>query len=153
MKPIVAGLTIVLVGLAAAPFAAQQPQPTSNTPAHKVYVLSGCLNSTPGATDAFKLTGAVPVGPVPPEHPAATPEEKGVYVLLATSSLTEQGIARPELQGHVGKKVEVTVRPVEVAPGPSSTSASATPPEKLEQAAPPPRYTVTKIRALAGSCT
>ena len=86
------------------------------------------------------------------QGPAATPEEKGAYILLATSGLTEQGVARPELQGHVGKKVEVTVRPVEVAPGPSPTSSSATPPDKPEAAA-PPRYTVTKIRALAGACT
>jgi len=58
------------------------------------------------------------------------------------------------MQKHVGKKVQVTVRPVEVAPGPSSsrqTPPAAASTAKPEEAA-PQRYTVTEIKSLADSC-
>ena len=150
MKPIVFVLTIMLAGLTPAPSAAQQTPASSDKPAHKVFVLNGCLATQSGAADAFKLTGAVPVGQAPPERQAASAEPQ-VYVLLPTQGLAEQGVARAEMQTHVGKKVEVTVRPVEVAPGPSKSSSSTPAAEKVEEPT-PPRYTVTEIKPVAGSC-
>jgi hypothetical protein len=151
MKPIVFGLAIVFAGAAGAASSAQQTQSSSPQPAHKVFVLAGCLTGNPGATDTFKLTSAVPVGQAPPQRPATSAEPKDVYVLLPTTGLTEQGVARAEMQTHVGKKVEVTVRPVEVAPGPSPSKSSTPAAEKPEESA-ALRYTVTGIKALAGSC-
>ena len=151
MKPIVFALAAAFCGLTVTPSAAQQPQARPDQPAHKVFVLTGCLAGNPGASDTFKLTGAVPVGPPPPERPAPTSEPKDVYVLLPTTGLAEQGVARAELQTYVGKKIEVTVRPVEVAPGPSSSSSSTSPADKVGEPA-PARYTVTAIKSAAGSC-
>ena len=152
MKPIIVGLALVFGGLLAAPAAAQQAQAPAKEPAHKIFVLTGCLTGGgPTETAAFKLSGAEWVGQIPPERSAASPDGKDVYELLPTVGLTEQGIARAELQKHVGQKVEVTVRPVEVAPGPSQSSTPAASTAKLEQAA-PQRYTVSKIKSLAGTC-
>lgn len=155
MKLIVFGLAFVFGGTPAASLAAQQAQTSPSEPAHKVYVLTGCLTGSPAATGTFKLAGAVPVGQqVPPERSAVSPAAKDEYELLPTSGLSEQGIGRAELRTHVGKKVEVTVRPVEVTPGPSSSSSptsSAASTAKLEEPA-RPRYTVSKITPLTGAC-
>lgn len=151
MKPIAFGLAIVFAGMTGTTSAAQQAPKSSAQPAHKVFVLAGCLSANPGASETFKLTGAVPVGPPPPERPAPSAEPKDVYVLLPTKGLAEQGVARAEMQTHVGKKVEVTVRPVEVSPGPSKSSSSTPAAEKIEEPT-PPRYTVTEIKSVAGSC-
>jgi len=150
MKPIVFAFAVAFGGLTVTASAAQQPQARPDQPAHKVFVLTGCLAGNPGASETFKLTGAVPVGQPPPERPAPSTEPKDVYVLLPTTGVAEQGVARTDMQTHVGKKVEVTVRPVEVAPGPSSSSSTA-PAEKVQEPA-PQRYTVTKITPAAGSC-
>lgn len=151
MKPSVFVLAVAFCGSTVAPSAAQQSQARPAEPAHKVFVLAGCLSANPDASDTFKLTGAVPVGPPPPERPAPSAEPKDVYVLLPTKGLAEQGVARAEMQTHVGKKVEVTVRPVEVSPGPSKSSSSTPAAEKIEEPT-PPRYTVTAIKSVAGSC-
>ena len=151
MKPIVFALAAAFCGLTITPSAAQQPQARPDQPAHKVFVLTGCLAGNPGASDTFKLTGAVPVGQPPPGRPAPSSEPKDVYVLLPTTGVAEQGVARTDMQPHVGKRVEVTVRPVEVAPGPSSPSSSPPAAEKVQEPA-PQRYTVTKIQSAAGSC-
>ncbi len=150
MKPIVFGLAIAFAGVASA--AAQQAPTSSAQLAHKVFVLTGCLAANPGAADTFKLTGAEPVGQPPPERPAPSSEPNDVYVLLPATGVAEQGVARTDMQTHLGKKVEVTVRPVEIAPGPSSSSVSSTSPAEKVQEAASPRYTVTKMTALAGSC-
>jgi hypothetical protein len=152
MKPIVAGLALVFGAAIAAPLAAQPPQAPQKEPAHKIYVLTGCLTgSGPVETAPFKLTGAAWVGQAPPERAAVSPDAKNVYELLPVSGLTEQGVARKEMQTHVGKRVEVKVRPVEILPGPSP-SPSSTASTAKPQEAPPQRYTVTKINPLAGSC-
>ena len=151
MNPIVVGLVFVVGAAIAAPSAAQAQAPPSE-PAHKVFVLTGCLTGGgPAETAAFKLTGAVPVGQAPPERSAASPDGKDVYELVPTTGLIEQGIARAELQTHVGKKVEVTVRPVEVAPAPGSSSSTPATTAKVEPA-PPQRYTVSKINSIAVPC-
>ncbi len=154
MKPIIAGLVLVFGGAVLAGTTAtsnaQQAQPKPSEPAHKVYVLAGCLRGNGDTTPAFKLTAAVPVGHTPPERPAAGANAKDVYELQPTSGLTEQGIGRAELDSHADKKVEVTVRPVEVALGPSPSSSSAAP-ARVEEAT-PTRYTVTAIKLLPGAC-
>src|SRR5688572_7572230 len=114
MQPIIVGLALIVSGVIAASAAAQQAQTPASEPAHKVFVLTGCLTGGTAETAAFKLTGAVPVGQAVPKAGAtASPDGKDVYELLPTVGLTEQGIAKAELQKHVGKKVEVTIRPVE----------------------------------------
>ena len=151
MKPIVFALTVAFACVAGVSVSVQQKPTSSDQPAHKVFVLNGCLMTNPNAADAFKLTGAVPVGTAPPAGPAASAEPKGEYVLLPTTALNEQGVAKAEMQTHVGKKVEVTVRPVEVAPGPASSSSASTATAKVEETA-PQRFTVTKITSATGSC-
>ena len=151
MKPNAFVLTITFACGTLLPLRAQQTPAPSAQPAHKVFILNGCLTSNGAAADSFKLTGAVAVGQPPPERPAASTEAKDEYVLLPVTGLSEQGVARAEMQTHVGRKVEVTVRPVEVAPGPPSSSPPASAAEKIEAAA-PQRYTVTKIVPAAGSC-
>jgi hypothetical protein len=143
MKPIVA-LAVVLGSAIAAPSAQQAPAPASE-PAHKVFVLNGCLTGSPAPTAPFKLTGAVAVGQPPQAKPAVGPDAKDVYELVPISGITEQGLDRKELQTHVGKKVEVTVRPVEVQPD-SAPSTSSPAPSTAKPAEPTPvRYTVNKI--------
>jgi hypothetical protein len=150
MKPIVLGLALVFASATAATIAAQQAQPPSE-PAHKIYVLSGCLGGSPSSTAPFKLTGAVAVGQAPVAGAASTTGKDG-YELLPVAGVTEQGVAREELQLHIGKKVEVTVRPVEVA-APAKSSSSPATPSTPKPEEPPQRYTVTKIKALAPSCS
>ena len=105
MKPIVV-LAVVFSGAIAAPSAQQaQAQAPASEPAHKIFVLSGCLTGGPAPTGPFKLTGAVPVGQPPQAKPAVGPDAKDVYELLPVSGITEQGLDRKELQAHVGKKV------------------------------------------------
>jgi hypothetical protein len=153
MTRIVLALAILWIG--SATFSAQQRPASSGQPAHKVFILNGCLTSEPGAAGAFKLMGATPVGQAPPEHAATADAPKGEYVLLPVTGLTEQGVAKPELQTHLGRRVEVTVRPVEVAPAPSPSSpSSASPaaPVVKDQNDVPPRYTVVAVKSAAGSC-
>ena len=148
MKPTLVGLALVCAGATVAS-TAQQPQEQKNEPAHKIYVLTGCLTGGTAPTAPYKLTAAVAVGQAPAEaKPGAGIKDE--YELLPTTGLTEQGIAREELQKHVGKKVEVTVRPVEVAPAKSSAPAATTSTAKPEEA--PQRYTVTKIQVLTTAC-
>jgi hypothetical protein len=150
MKRLVFGNAIVLVASIAVPLA-QQAQPPSNEPAHKVYVMTGCLESgTSGTT--FRLTGAAPIGQAAPARigPTGASRSDMVYELQPVTSIAEQGISRERLQAHVGNRVEVTVRPVEVsqeAPPSSRTTDVAKPEESVPQ-----RYTVVKINRLSESC-
>lgn len=148
MKPILVGFALVIAGATAAASSAQQQEP-KNEPAHKVYVLTGCLTGGTPPTAPYKLTGAAAIGQPPAEgKPGAGVKDE--YELLPTTGVVEQGLGREELQKHVGKKVEVTVRPVEVAPEKSSSSAATTSTAKPQE--PPQRYTVTKIQALTTAC-
>jgi hypothetical protein len=154
-RKIMFGTALVLAGWIMGP-AAQQTSP-ANEPAHKVFVLTGCLEGGSGPTSAFKLTGAIAVGQAPSAPTGSSPTTataiKDVYELLPTSSVSEQGINREGLQSHIGKRVEVTVRPIEApAPSSSSSSSSATEPAKKVELSAPQRYTVTKINRLADSC-
>ena len=132
---------------------AQQSPP--NEPAHKVYVMSGCLERGSATTSVFKLGDATPVGQAPPTDPSNTDAEVAAgtrsYDLLPVSSVSEQGTNRDTLESHVGNRVEVTVRPVETSIATSTTSTTKTTPEKVDQST-PRRYTVVKISKVPGSC-
>jgi hypothetical protein len=150
------GTALVLAGWIMGP--AAQQTPPANEPAHRVFVLTGCLEGGSGPTSAFKLTGTTAVGQAPSAPTGSSPTGtaiKDVYEIQPTSSVSEQGINREGLQSHIGKRVEVTVRPIEVlSPAPSSSSSlsSATEPAKKAELSAPQRYTVTKINQLADSC-
>jgi hypothetical protein len=153
MTRISMGTSVLFLLWMAALTAQQQPTPTTE-PAHKVYVLTGCLEADV-AKSSFRLTGGSAVGQAPPaRRSSASPAETtGVYLLQPVSSIGEQGISRERLQGHVGARVEVTVRPVETLPStPSSTSSTSRDPKDKPQDPAPPRYTVIKIGRLADSC-
>lgn len=152
MKSIAFGTVLALATSIAVPLA-QQAQSPPNEPAHKIYVMTGCLElgSTSGTT--FRLTGAAPIGQAPTSTgPTAASRTDMVYELQPVASIGEQGISRERLQTHVGKRVEVTVRPVEVAlAAPPSPRATATDAAKREEPV-PQRYTVVKINQLSESC-
>jgi hypothetical protein len=141
-------LAMCWIGLAEAQ---QQPESTPE-PAHKVYVLTGCLEGDTAATSAFKLTDGSVVGQAPPVRSSSSGgrEASGEYLLQPVSGVGDQGISREGLQSHVGARVEVTVRPVEVLRG-TPSSASTESKDKPNDAA-PERYTVIKISRVAGSC-
>ena len=151
MKPIIFGTGVLLSCWIAAPLA-QRPAAPAAEPAHKVFVLTGCLEGGAAQTSVlFKLADAAAVGQAPePSRGGTSPAGARAgtgdsYELLPIASFGEQGIKREELQNHVGKRVEVTVRPAEIAPaGPSSASTDAK--VKPEESA-PQRYTV--IRCIA----
>jgi hypothetical protein len=131
--------------------AQQQPAPTPE-PAHKVYVLTGCLEGAPATTSAFRLTGGSVVGQALPARSSSSAEREpaGQYLLQPVSGVGEQGISRERLQDHVGARVEVTVRPMEAPPStPSSVSTEA---KETPKDAIPERYTVIKIVRVADSC-
>lgn len=145
------------VGLAlawcAATLAGQQAAapPNQAEPAHKVYVVTGCLERGLAPT-AFRLTRASAVGQV---APPASPDGEGgnAYDLQATSSVSEQGFNNEKLLPEVGRRVEVTIRPVEGAaspapPRPATPSAAERPVDT-----PRPRYTVVMLERVAGKCS
>jgi hypothetical protein len=157
MKPITVATGLLLSCWIAATPSAQQPPAPGSEPAHKVFVLTGCLEG--GAAPAslvFKLVGATAVGQTPQPGRGTTSSAGAragtddTYELLPIGSFGEQGIKREELQNHVGRRVEVTVRPVEASPtAPSSASTEVK--VKPEESS-PQRYTVIKIARLADSC-
>ena len=99
---------------------------------------------------SFQLTGSAAVGQAPPST-SKEPGANSVYELQPISGVGEDGISRETLQNHAGKRVEVTVRPVEVLPPTSSPSPSTAPKAKPEEQA-PQRYTVIKISRVADKC-
>lgn len=153
----VCGSAIALACCVAAPFAQQQPTPTPAVPAHKVFVLTGCLTAGEDATAGFKLTDASSIGQAAPAGAAeaaavGTSGQKRTYELQPVSGVNAEGIDADALKAHVGQRVEVTVRPVEV---PTAAPRAADPPT---QAAKPPepapeRFSVTAIKPVAGTCS
>jgi len=156
MTRIIIGTGVLLFWSVAVPTGQQQPAAPPE-PAHKVYVLTGCLEAGTATSEAFRLTGGSAVGEAPPARPSSSPPPAraaaGVYVLQPVSSVGEQGISRERLQADVGARVEITVRPVELLPStPSPSSANAADSKSKPEEAPPPRYNVLKINRLADTC-
>ena len=117
MKPIMAGTGVLLVCWFVAA-SAQQRTEIKEEPAHKVFVLKGCLESSE-APVIFRLTRASVVGqsPAPPSTRSAgsaSSPSQDVYELQPVVNFPEPGLKREELQSHIGRQVEVTIRPIEV---------------------------------------
>ena len=160
MKRIVFGIAVVVACSVAEPFAQQQPAPTPKaTPAHNVFVLTGCLTAGTDATATFKLTDASSIGPSAPggkPEPRAvgTSGQKASYELRPVSGLTAQGLDADELKAHVGQRVEVVVRPIEAAaasPSPATTTGPVESAKPIEPA--PERFTVTELKEVVGRCS
>jgi hypothetical protein len=161
MKRTTLAATVILtcwIAAATAQRTSEPPNPRTpepaNQPAHNVFVLTGCLDK--GDTETtFRLTRASAVGQTPPRSNATPPatEAKGedAYELQATSSVSEQGLSREQLQTEVGQRVEVTIRPIEVTAS-SAPLTTAAPAEKKPAESPRPRYTVVKISRVGGTC-
>jgi hypothetical protein len=175
MKRIVFGSAVVVAWCVAVPLAQQQPAPTPKaTPAHNVFVLTGCLSAGTDPASTFKLTDASSIGPAAPGGKAearavgtsgqgtsgqgtsgqGTSADKVSYELRPVSGLTAQGLDAEELKAHVGQRVEVVVRPIEAAaaaPSPATTSGPVEAAKPIEPA--PERYTVTELKRVVGRCS
>ena len=131
MNRTVCGTVVALSFCVAVPFAQQQPAPARESePAHKVYVLSGCLAAGADATAVFKLTDATAIGEAAPAGAAepgavGTSGTKALFELQPVSGVNSQGLDADALKAHAGYRVEVIVRPVEVAP-PAAPTAGTT---------------------------
>jgi hypothetical protein len=144
----------------AAPFAQLNEVPPSARqaePAHKVYRLTGCLMAASTAAPSFKLTDASSIGQAAPTQPGVsgavgTSGEKATYELRPVSGVNAQGLDAEELKAHMGHRVEVVVRPIEVpAPEAPSGLASSQTAKSIEPA--PERFTVTEIKRAVGRCS
>jgi hypothetical protein len=138
--------------------AAQAQQP--NAPAHKTMLLTGCLHPGPDH-QIFKLSDATLLAPATsisgsssPQQPAGTVGRFPEYELTTEASVHRSGAERVDLNSYVGRRVEVTARPPEIAPSSpnsaSSNSAVRTDAKADEQK--PPRLIVTAIKQASSSC-
>jgi hypothetical protein len=162
MKQTTLATCVVLTGWIAVTTAQRTSEPPNprtpepaNQPAHNVFVLTGCLERG-DAPAAFRLTRASAIGQAPPRS-NATPAAKdakddNAYELQATSSVSEQGLSREQLQTDVGQRVEVTIRPIETTASAAPLTTSSPAGEKKPAESPRPRYTVVKISRLGDSC-
>jgi hypothetical protein len=150
---------VVFAWCVAAPFAQQQPAPTPEAaPAHKVFVLTGCLEAGGGATAAFKLTDASPIGQSIPAPAAGaggvgTSGQKAAYELQPVSGLDAKGMDAAALRAHAGQRVEVTLRPIDIAPAaaPSAGNPAVQGAKPVDPA--PERFSVSAIKRVTGSCS
>jgi hypothetical protein len=122
---------------------------------HNVFVLMGCLKA--GDTAAtFKLTDASAIGQ-PPRAGAAeagavgTSGQKASYLLRPVSGVNAQGMKEEALKAHLGRRVEVIVRPIE-SPAPPATGGLVGAQAKPAEPA-PERFTVTEITRVIGTCS
>ena len=157
MKKIVLGSAVVIAWCVAAPTAQQQPAPASETtPAHNVFVLTGCLKA--GDTPAtFKLTDATSIGQAPPAGAAeagavGTSGQKASYLLKPVSGVDAQGMKEDALKAHLGQRVEAIVRPIESpAPAPTAGLVGVQAARPIEPK--PEPFSVTEIKRVIGTCS
>ena len=158
MKKTVLGIAVALAWCVAGPFAQQQPRPTpEGTPAHNVFVLTGCLQAGADATATFKLTDASSIGQALPPGAAeagavGTSGQKASYQLRPVSGVNAQGLDADALKAHLGQRVEVVVRPVEspaAAPTSGLAAVQAAKPNEPE----PVRFSVTELKRVTGTCS
>ena len=160
MKKTIIGTVVGVVWCVAAPFA--QPQEANSAapksePAHKVYRLTGCLMAASTAAPTFKLTDAWSIGQAAPTQagvPGAvgTSGEKKSYELRPVSGVNAQGLDAEALKAHMGHRVEVVVRPIEVLPPPPPSGLAISESARPNEPA-PERYTVTEIKRVVGRCS
>jgi hypothetical protein len=157
-------LTLLLVAVCAAGAGLHAAQTDT---AHKTVLLTGCLQRV-DADPGFTLVQAETLSKATPEQvsapavgaaantPAAKEGNKDLarYELRPASGIGDRGVGAKELQQHVGKRVEITARPVE-QPIPSAPSATVTAPKLSPPLPEPPqkiRLTVTAIKPLGTMC-
>lgn len=158
MKKIFFGIVAAAGWCVAAPFAQEQPSPSTKAaePAHNVFVLTGCIKEGSEATPTFKLTDASSIGqPVPGRAASAdavgTSGQKTSYELRPVSGLNAQGLDANALKAHLNERVELVARPIEApAPAPSASLAQAQTAKPAEPA--PERFSVTEIKRVLGTC-
>ena len=155
MKPSLT-TTLAAITLAFAPaFARAQEQSKPAEPAHKTVLLTGCLQ--PGADAAtFKLTHASPSQrPSAEAPPAASAATVGTVGETRDYELTSDSSSKTDLKlsTYIGRRVEVTARPLAAAPAPSSGRAEAGLTAESKANEPKPeRLMVTAIARRSGSC-
>lgn len=156
MKKILTVTAMAFTLCVTAPLAQQQTAPAASAePAHKVYLLTGCLEITTDPRPGFKLTDASAIGQAPPSRAAeagavGTSGLKGSYELQAVSGLTMHGMKAEELKAHAGQRVEIEVRPADVvaSAAPASVNPAAKPVEPE-----PERYIVSAMKRVIGACS
>ena len=154
MKKTVLGSAVAVAWCVAAPFAQQQPTPKP-TPAHNVFVLTGCLEAGAKATATFKLTDASSIGQATPAgvaEPGAvgTSGQKASYEPRPVSGVNAQGMNADALKTHLGQRVEVIVRPIE-SPAAAPTGGLVGAARPIEPAL--ERFSVTSIKRVLGTCS
>ena len=155
MKRNVLGSAVALTWCVAAPLAQQQPPPPT-APAHNVFVVTGCLNAGVDRTAAFRLTDVASIGRTAPAREAdagavGTSGRKTSYELQPASGVNSQGIDAEELKRHAGRRVEVTLRPVETTTPPAAANPGGEAAKPFDP--PPQRYSVTDIKRVTGTCS
>jgi hypothetical protein len=160
MKKTIIGTVVGVIWCVAAPFAQPQAANTSALtaePAHKVYRLTGCLMAASIAAPTFKLTDAWSVGQAAPTQ-AGVPGAVGTsgqttsYELRPVSGVNAQGLSAEALKAHMGHRVEVVVRPIDV-PAPAPTSGLVSSPTARSAEPAPARFTVSEIKRVVGRCS
>lgn len=157
MNNTVLASAVVVISWAATPFAQQRSAPTPTPePAHKVSVLTGCLSGGAAAAPAFKLTDVSPVGQAAPGRATdagavGTSGQKESYELQPVSGLESKGLDAEALKSHVGKRVEMVVRPLESLAPPQATGLAESQAAKPVDPR-PERFSVTEIRRVIGNC-
>ena len=154
MQKGVFGTAVALAWCVAAPFAQQQPAPT---PAHNVFVLTGCLKAGADPTATFKLTDASSIGQATPAGvdeagAVGTSGKKASYELRPVSGVNAQGLDADALKAHAGQRVEVTVRPIESPVAPAAAARLGVQAAKPIEPA-PERFSVTAIKRVTGTCS
>ena len=154
MRKSVLGSAVAVALCVAAPFAQQQPAPTSKAaPAHNVFVLTGCLEAGAKPAETFKLTDASFIGQPPETRAVGTSGQKPSYELRPVSGVDAQGLAADALKAHVGQRVEVIVRPIE-SPAAAAPTDGLAPAQSARPSEPAPeRFTVTEIKRVIGGCS
>ena len=157
MKKTVLASAVAVAWSVAVPFAQQQPAPTAQaTPAHNVFVATGCLQAGADATASFKLTDASFIGPAPARAVEAgavgTSGQKASYELRPVSGVNEQGMNADALKAHVGERVEMVVRPIESPPAAPTAGLAAVQAAKPTEPA-PERFSVSEIKRVIGTCS
>ena len=158
MRKTTAAAIVMLFGGPAGMGAFQSQQ--KSEPAHKTVLLTGCLEQA-NPESAFTLTNAITISRTTPEQvapsPVGTAETKGTpemeYELRPASGVGESGVDGTELGRHIGRRVEITARPIEDTP---AAPRSALPTEQAtprDEAAAKIRLTVTALKSLGTPCS
>ena len=156
MKQTIVGTAVALAFCIAAPFAQQRPAAPQQTPAHNVFVLTGCLMAGTDPAATFKLTDAFSVGqrtPVEATRAVGTSGQKNAtYELRPVTGVGTQGLDAEALKAHVGHRVEVVVRPVESPAAPPAAGLAVTQAAKPVER-PAERFSVTELKRVVGRCS